>query len=164
MSSKIPAFVGFGSFSLLAGAFWFQHVMGLAPCQMCIWQRWPHVAVVCLCGLYYLTQRPVFAYFLPVVLCISVGLGVLHVGVEQAWWDGPTACSGGLQTQGLSPEQLLTKLLEAPVIRCDQVSWRFLMVSMAGWNALWSFVLLVCALLYVYRSRVQADGRRVGDI
>jgi disulfide bond formation protein DsbB len=71
----------------------------------------------------------------------SGGIGIYHTGVERGWWPGPTSCSGGGDMSALTPEQLLDRVLAAPVVRCDEVPWELLGLSMASWNALLSLVL-----------------------
>ena len=65
-------------------------------------------------------------------------IGVYHTGVEQDWWEGPTTCTSG-PVGNLSVQDLLTKILEAPLVRCDEIPWDLFGVSMAGWNAIVSF-------------------------
>jgi disulfide bond formation protein DsbB len=71
---------------------------------------------------------------------VSAGIGTLHVGVEQGWWPGPTTCVAP-DIANVSPEELLERILAAPVVRCDDVAWSFLGVSMAGWNGIACLVL-----------------------
>ncbi|MCC5973449.1 MAG: disulfide bond formation protein B [Rubellimicrobium sp.] len=133
-----------GSAALLAGAFLFQAI-GLAPCQLCIWQRWPH-ALAILIGVLALTPVAVLsgralAGAGAAITAVSVGLGLYHTGVERAWWDGPTSCAGGPGLTGLSGAELLS--LEGPrIILCTEVAWSMLGLSMASWNALLSLALM----------------------
>ena len=131
-----------GSLLLLAAALAFQYLGGLAPCPMCVWQRWPHVAAVALgLALLALPRRPLAALG-ALAMLVGAGLGLYHVGVEQGWWRGPTSCVAP-DVGGLSSEQLLESILAAPVVRCDEIAWSLLGVSMAGWNALASLALAV---------------------
>ncbi|MGG7565831.1 disulfide bond formation protein B [Rhodovulum sp. DZ06] len=141
-----------GSLGLLAGAFFFQHVMGLAPCEMCIWQRWPHAAAIAL-GIAALAVpsllRPAAALG-ALAMAVSAGLALLHTGVERKWWEGITECSVG-QGNGLSADDLLAEILAAPVVRCDEVAWELLGLSMASWNGIISLALLACWALALRR-------------
>lgn len=125
-----------GSAALLAAAFAFQYLGGLAPCQLCLWQRWPHAAAVAVGGI------GLMAPALPVVLLgaaaamTAAALGVFHTGVERAWWDGPAACAGGGDLSGLTGAELLDPAGAAPLVMCDEVAWSLLGLSMASWNAL----------------------------
>jgi disulfide bond formation protein DsbB len=139
------ALAGLGSLALLLGALAFQFIGGLAPCPMCIWQRWPHLAAVVIAAAALAVPgraaRPL-ALAGAGAAAVASGLGVFHAGVEQGWWEGPASCVG-LDPAGLSPEQLLDQLAGAPLVRCDEIVWEFLGLTMAGWNALLSAGLVV---------------------
>ena len=130
--------------ALLIGAMGFQHLGGLAPCEMCHWQRWAHLAVLGLGGLALFAPR---LWPLPALaMAVSAGLGLFHAGVEQRWWQGPTQCSADFSGSG----DLLGTILASPLVRCDQIPWSFLGLSMAGWNALISATAIV-AVLAIWR-------------
>lgn len=114
--------------ALVLGALGFQHIGGLAPCQMCHWQRWAHIAVIALAGLALI--RPGLLPAALLAMATSAGLALYHAGVEQRWWDGP-----GCAMPVRPGDDLLGSLITAPVTRCDQIPWSFLGLSMAGWNA-----------------------------
>lgn len=130
---------GAGSAFLLIAALGFQ-AAGYAPCELCVLQRWPHVAAVAIAGLVWLTGRVRALAVLGMIAAgAAMGLALYHVGVELTWWAGPAHCSGGVgDLARLSTTELMTRLQAAPVVRCDQVAWSFLGISMAGWNALFS--------------------------
>ena len=155
MTSKIhprllAAFVALGSSATLGAALLSQYVGGLNPCVMCIWQRWPHAAAIALAALAVLALRGRIAAaaitLAALALLIGAGVGVFHVGVELKYWAGPSTCSGG-DIGGLSTAELLNQIMNAPIVRCDEVAWSFLGISMAGWNALLSVALAAAALL-----------------
>ncbi len=129
---------GIGSALLLAGAFGFQYLGGLPPCPMCIWQRWPHgvaivVAILAITVLY--QRRRILAGAGAVVMGVSAALGLFHAGVERLWWEGPQSCTG-VDPASLTADQLLDHLMTAPLVRCDEIVWEFLGLTMAGWNSL----------------------------
>lgn len=129
-----------GSIALLGGAFAFQHIGGMAPCKMCLWQRWLH-AVAIVIGIFGIfTGRRELAVIGILAALTTSGIGFYHAGVELMWWEGPTTCTSG-SIAGLSTEDLLTQILNAPVVRCDEIAWFLLGISMAGWNALLSLCL-----------------------
>lgn len=141
-----------GSAALLLGAYGFQ-LAGYAPCEMCIWQRWPHAAAILIGVLVWFTRGARGVLLLgAVAAATAAGLGVLHVGVEQGWWQGVTECSGGVShaTQ-LSPDDFLAKLKDAPLVRCDQPAWSLWGITMAGWNAIFSTLLTVLWLVAAAR-------------
>jgi disulfide bond formation protein DsbB len=128
---------GAGSAAMIVGALGFQYLGGLQPCPLCIWQRWPHVAGVVLAVLAITIlrrhTRPL-AVLGMLAMLISAGLGTYHTGIEQHWWPGPTSCtSSGIS--GLSTDELMGQIMSAPLVRCDEIVWEFLGLTMASWNA-----------------------------
>ncbi len=126
-----------GSAAMLLGAWGFQY-LGFAPCKMCIWQRWPHGAAVVIGVFAVLLPRMPLSILGAFAAATTGGIGVYHTGVERGWWQGPTSCSSG-DIGGLSTDDLLEQIMTAPLVRCDEVAWEFLSVSMASWNAIISF-------------------------
>ena len=143
--TRLGLIAAFGSIALLGAAYYFQYVVGLAPCDMCLWQRYPHMLAILfgLCTLPLMVAPRtalVFALVAILALFVTAGIGVYHAGVEQHWWQGPQACSGRVPS-GLSVEELKKFLQSARMVRCDEIPWKLFNVSMAGWNAILSGVL-----------------------
>lgn len=151
---KLSLLAGAGSAGLLIAALGFQ-AAGYAPCELCILQRWPHVAAVLIAGLVWLTGWVrAFAVLGMAAAGIAMGLAIYHSGVEIGWWPGPEHCSGGLGNIGaMSASDLMARIESAPVVRCDEVSWRFLSLSMASWNAIFSGILTLIWGLAAIRGR-----------
>ncbi|MBW6527631.1 disulfide bond formation protein B [Sphingomonas sp. RHCKR7] len=130
--------------ALLAGAWAFQLIGGLYPCEMCHWQRWPHYGAAAMAALAFVVRAPRVQATLvagaAALIVVSGAIGVFHAGVEYHWWQGMTACTQTTSTLGLSTDQALKDLLAAPIVRCDAAQWSLFGVSLAGWNALLSFV------------------------
>ncbi len=138
-----------GSAALLLGAYGFQHIGGLAPCKLCLWQRWPHAAAILIGGLVLLSGRAQLAWLGALAALSTAAVGAYHVGVEQNWWEGPTSCtSSGIG--GLSTDALMEQILSAPLVRCDDIAWQLAGISMAGWNAILSLAL---AAIWVRAAR-----------
>jgi len=136
-----------GSFALLAGAFVFQ-ALGYAPCQMCLWQRWPHAAAIVIGFFAVLLSRyqAVLALLGGLAALTTAGIGAFHTGVERGWWEGPSSCTGG---GGLNTADLLSTDI-APIVMCDDVVWSLLGLSMASYNMLIS---LAFAVLWIAAAR-----------
>jgi len=126
-----------GSLLLLLGALAFQYLGGLAPCHLCILQRWPHGIAVALGVLVLVWPRRGLALLAGLVVLVGAGIGLYHVGVENGWWQGPTTCTAPAPGN-VAPGELLDQILATPVVLCDQVAWSMLGISMAGWNAILS--------------------------
>ena len=123
------------SLVMLAGAMFFQYGIGLTPCPLCIWQRWAYVPPILLGLAAFFLPRLARPLVLLAGLAFLVGAGIAgyHVGVEFGWWQGLAECSG--TTGGAtSLEDLRKQLMAVPLIRCDEIAWSFLGISMAGWN------------------------------
>ncbi len=140
-----------GSLALLLGAFAFQHLGGLAPCKMCIWQRYPHVAAIALGALFFFVPTPVLIALGALAALATAGVGLYHVGVELKWWEGPASCSGG-NVGNLSADDLFNQIMSAPMVRCDDIAWSLGGISMAGWNAIFSLALAALWLSALKRS------------
>jgi len=129
---------GAGSAALLAGALGSQFIGGLAPCPLCITQRWPHVAavVIAVLGITVLRRfHQPLALAGALAMLAGAGLGLYHTGIERGWWPGPDTCTSG-DISALSTDQLLNQIMAAPLVRCDEVSWDFLGLSLASWNGI----------------------------
>ena len=132
-----------GSAGLLLGAFAFQYIGGMAPCTLCIWQRWPHGAAVVVGVLALLIGGRYWGYLGALAAASTAGIGMFHTGVERGWWEGFASCSAG-SIKGLSVAELLDPAAQvAAPVRCDAVPWEMFSLSMASWNAVLSLVLVV---------------------
>lgn len=153
---QIIAIATLGSAALLLGAMAFQYIGGLVPCHLCLQQRWPHAAAVAI-GLValMLAKGPLMRALAAagaLAALATAGLGVYHTGVERGWWQGPDTCSAGGNIADISAKDLLDQILAAPVIRCTDVQWDMLGLSMASWNAVLSVGL---AAIWVWALRAK---------
>ena len=141
-----------GSLAMLAGAFAFQYIGGLAPCHLCLLQRWPHAAAVVIGLLALAVPGRLLPLAGAAAALTTAAIGLYHTGVERLWWAGPTSCSAG-SIAGLDVKDLLDPtIVVAPVVRCDEVAWQMLGLSMASWNVVVSLGLMQIWLLAA-RSR-----------
>ncbi len=128
---------------LLGGALWFQYFGGLAPCEMCHWQRWPHMVAIGFALLALVARRsparlPLLA-LAGLAILTSGGIGVFHAGVEQHWWQGLTRCAT-TGSFGSAPGDFLKSVMAQPLVRCDSIPWSLFGLSMAAWNAVLSSI------------------------
>ena len=125
---------------LLTGAFVFQ-ALGYAPCELCWLQRWPHLIAVLIGATVLLTGWQNLSWAGALAAAATAAIGIYHTGVERGIWIGPASCtSSGIQ--GLSTDELMTQILNAPLVRCNEVAWSLFGISMASWNAVFSFALV----------------------
>lgn len=145
---------------MLAGALGSQYLGGLTPCDMCHWQRWPHYTAVALALLaLVLKGSPGASRTLVLLAALAIltsgAIGVYHAGVEAHIFKGFTRCTS-TASQG-SADELLRQIMAAPLVRCDDVQFRFLGISMAGWNAILSVSSSLAILwLALGKRRVEA--------
>ena len=138
--------------ALLGGAYISQYGFGLYPCEMCWWQRYPHFAALPLAGLALLRPpaRPLVALAALAILASGL-IGAFHAGVEYHWWQGLTACTAAVP--GAGGGSALDAIMGAPLVRCDQVQWELLGISLAGYNFLISTTAALAILALLGRSR-----------
>lgn len=128
--------------ALLAGAYGSEIWGGLYPCEMCWWQRYAHFAGLALALLSFaLRSFPdrgrSLVWLAALAILTSGGIGAYHAGVEAGIFEGFTQCTSSTSA-GLSSEELLKAIMAAPIVRCDDIQFAFLGISMAGWNAILS--------------------------
>jgi disulfide bond formation protein DsbB len=134
-----------------------QYVGGLVPCELCLYQRWPYYAAIVATAVALLSGGDT-AMRSVIMLCAllfaaSAALAFYHVGVEQHWFAGPTACTGSV-TGATSIEALKAQLLARQPVSCDTPAWLLFGVSMAGWNLLASVLITAaCAGAVIRRGR-----------
>ncbi|MBL29326.1 MAG: disulfide bond formation protein B [Rhodospirillaceae bacterium] len=148
------------SVGAIAFALFFQYVVGLAPCKLCHVQRWPYLAVIPLAaaGLWWSRHHNQWGSRLLLALTVVFSLAFLfeaavagyHVGVEQGWWRGTDACVGAATT-GQSLDELRDAIMNAPIVRCNEVQWDVFGISMAGFNIPYALGLAAISLLAVRR-------------
>ena len=150
----------------LAGAWFFELVLDIRPCPLCLEQRYayylavPLGLVVAFAASRGAPRQVVLAGFAVLLLAAlaNAWLGGYHAGVEWKFWEGPTDCSGPVVDLG-SAGTLLQRLDTVKVIRCDEVQWRFLGLSLAGYNVLISLAMAVMAVWGIVAAKRPAAHR-----
>jgi disulfide bond formation protein DsbB len=145
--------VALAGIATIAGAWFFELVIKLKPCPLCLEQRVPYYIAIPLALVVAFAARRrapramVIGGLIALALLMLWGayLGVFHAGIEWKWWVGPAECSGPAELG--PPGDFLKRLQTINITRCDEAAWRFLGLSLAGYNALISGALAVVALL-----------------
>jgi disulfide bond formation protein DsbB len=155
-STQLAIALGSVSLALILGALGFQYLAGIPPCEMCHWQRWPHIAAAIVGlggGLYVRSGFIGEGIARPLAWCtvflIAAGglLGVYHAGVEWHWWPGPQACTGNaFHFNGGTLD------LNARVVQCDIAAWRLFGLSLAGYNAIISLTVAGIGAYFLVRQ------------
>jgi disulfide bond formation protein DsbB len=136
----------------ILGAWYFQYVLKLPPCPLCLEERLPyHIAIplsllVAIAALARAPRQILMVGFIAIIITVLCGaaLGTYHAGVEWHFWAGPTDCSGPISDLNAGGA-LLNQLQTINVVRCDEAAWRFLGISLAGYNVLICLALAVIA-------------------
>jgi disulfide bond formation protein DsbB len=151
---------------LFGGALGFQYLGDLPPCELCIYQRVPLALAIPLALAALATRKREeataegFLAAAGIVIAIGAGIAVYHLGIEQRWWLGPTACTGFGSAIPGSVEDLQSALRGARIVPCDVVPWSLFGISLAGFNAIFSALLAALALLPGLR---RLFGRKADD-
>ena len=142
---------------LLGGALISQYGFGLYPCEMCLWQRWPHLAAILLALPALAFRSSTWSKPLVIVaglaILISGLIGGFHAGVEYGWWEGLTSCATNIPAGG----DMLDSIMNAPLVRCDVAPWTLFGISLAGFNFLLSASGAILILVMVATGRKETD-------
>ena len=144
----------------ILGAYYFQYVLGLEPCPLCLEQRIayyfaiPLALIVAFAAARGAPRALLLAGLVLIALAMLVNatLGVYHAGIEWKFWPGPADCSGPVTGLGRASD-LMRQLQNVSVVRCDEAAWRFLGLSLAGYNVLISLSLAGIAAWGALRTR-----------
>ncbi len=151
-AAAAAAFIAGIGLLTICGFFFFQYVLGYPPCPLCLDQRMAFYVAVPLAALLVLgashgaARKVLMLGFLAIALVMlwNTGLSAYHAGVEWKFWPGPTDCSGPVTSLG-SASDLMKSLQNIRIVRCDEAAWRFLGISLAGYDVLVSLALAAAA-------------------
>ena len=147
-AKQLITIASFSSMAVILTAYYFEYIEGLFPCKLCYWQRYPHFMNILIFPIFYFFPMRSLIFIGMGSMLISISLAFYHVGVEQKYWPGPNSCSNA-SIEGLTTDQLIDQIMSAPIVRCDEIAWELIGISMAGWNFLISFCLFLI-WLYCY--------------
>jgi disulfide bond formation protein DsbB len=167
MTLTTRVFAGFvlaASAVVLGTALLSQYWGGLAPCELCLMQRWPWAAVIVISLVVVLVGERAglvwVALLLGLVFAVSVVMAFYHVGVEQHWFAGPTACTAS-EGGAMTLEQMKQQILGTAPVLCDRPDWTLFGVSLAGWNLLASLIMTGCCIAALLGGRDLAARRDI---
>ena len=153
------AFIALVGLLTIGGFFFFQYVLGYPPCPLCLDQRKafyvavPLAALLVLGASYGASRKVLLLGFAAIAVAMlwNTGLSAYHAGVEWKFWPGPTDCSGPINPIGTTTD-LMKSLQNIRVVRCDEAAWRLFGVSLAGYDVIVSFVLVLAAAFGFWRT------------
>ena len=156
MSKKIIYQISFlVSSSMLLSAFYLEYFHGALPCDLCITQRWFHALIITysLISLFILENffraKTIWLLGLSTTWLTSAIAGLYHFGIEMNFWTGPDDCSSNIDFS----KDLLTYLLNKSPIKCDEIMFEIFGLSLAGWNALLSFLIFLAISYFMIFKR-----------
>jgi len=126
-----------------------QYFFGVEPCKLCIYQRIP-LFIIAVSPLFFLLKKEKSIYGLIVVmLCIAanVALSFFHLGIENKWFENKL-CTGAPKEGGF---ENLFMSLETMFHKCDEVKFRFLGLSLAGWNLIYCVFFLIFVQIFIIK-------------
>lgn len=142
---------------ILGTAYVFQFGFGYQPCALCYNQRYPYMVIIGLAVVASLLGWFQKAWYLAAQAALFAtvsGYALYHVGVEQKWWAGPSSCTGGgtfeVPAGGFD---LTAAMSETKIVMCDEVAWELLGISMAGYNFILSFGLMLLCLFALWKGK-----------
>jgi len=151
-SVAAAAVVAAAATATILGAYFFQFVMGLPPCPLCLDQRiayyvsFPLAVLLAIAGPRGMPRRllALGLVVIALIMLFNAGLALYHAGIEWKWWPGPQECSGPLDDLTAGGD-LLSQISKISLVRCDDAAWRFLGLSLAGYDVLISLALSAVA-------------------
>jgi len=161
-AAGIVALVGLAT---IGGFFFFEYVLGYPPCPLCLDQRMAFYVSVPLAALLWLgagygaARKVLFLGFLAIAAAMlwNTGLSAFHAGVEWKFWAGPTDCSGPINGLGQA-SNMLNRLQDIRIVRCDAAAWRLFGISLAGYDVLVSAFLAAVAVLGARAAWARTDA------
>ena len=151
---RLITIASFSSMVVIMGAFAFEYIGGFLPCKLCYWQRYPHFLIILLFPFLYFFQIRSLIFLGVISMFVSTILAFYHVGIEQKYWLGPNSCSNS-SIEGLTTDQLIEQIMTTPLVRCDEIAWELIGISMAGWNALISICLSLTWLYCFLKNNIK---------
>ncbi len=162
---QVALAIALAAAATVGGALVFEHAFGYVPCKLCLIQRQPYYAAIPI-GLAAALLPPRWGrlglWLLALVFLVSAGLGGYHAGVEWGFWPGPSDCGGGSGAAAGNVGDFLNQLQSTRVVSCTEAAWRFLGLSLAGWNVLISLVLMDIAFVTALRGGFAFGRKSVG--
>lgn len=153
--NKFLLFIAFISFSALFAAFISEAFLGLEPCRLCIYQRWPFALgiVLGIVGMFIPFKRSIAA-FLSVNFLANSAIAFYHTGVEQKWWESAVEGCSVIFTEPEEGQSILDNIMSTPMKRCEDIAWQdpIIGLSMANYNVILCFGLAVICLIAALRK------------
>ena len=154
-----PVICLIASMLMLLSVYILEYIVGLIPCEMCLWQRWPHIfsSIFCILSIIILSRYSnLLIFFAGIAYLVSSFIGIWHSGYEIGILPGPNSCVNNNNSLQMNFDEILNQ----PVISCQDVLWSFLGISLAGWNAILSILLTILCFLSLINKKVNNESKQ----
>lgn len=145
---------------LIMGAFFMQVFFDIRPCALCLWQRIPHFVVMFGAVLIPLRFVRLTLIIQAIAFFANMFLSAYHSGIERKWWMGLSGCTTG-NIRDLSIEQLYQQLLNTAIVKCDEIAWSFMGLSLTNYNFLICLALGISAIYFIWGYDVHAKSNHI---
>ena len=136
---------------MLLSAFYLEYFHNAFPCDLCITQRWFHALIISYSLIAIFISKSSFFTNKLILIGLSITwmassvAGLYHFGIEMNFWKGPDECSSAIDFS----KDTLKYLLNKSTIKCDEVMFKILGLSLAGWNAIMSFAMFFVVSIFI---------------
>ncbi len=161
-SRSLAAISAIAALAALLTALGSERFLGLVPCALCLWERWPYRIAIGLGILAFLVPRPAriaLLWLLVAAILAAAALAFVHVGVEQGFWPSPLPECAAPRFSGGSIAERLAAMPARPSKPCDDPTFLipFLPLSMAAMNLVFALVFAALLAIFLLRSTVRGD-------
>jgi disulfide bond formation protein DsbB len=143
----------------LGFAYYVEYVMGIEPCPLCIYQRFPYLYLIKLAvaGLLIKKISKYTLFSIMITLVIACTLAGYHMGVERGVFQPSELCANILHIpEHFNIHDVKKMLYDAPVASCTRPGYKIFGISMTEWNLALNFGILTAAIISYLFSRYHA--------
>ena len=129
-----------------------EYFFGILPCKLCVYERIPLFIISVLPIIFYFFKNHIFKGFLIILIVITfnTALSFYHLGIENQWFINST-CKGFNESSGNSIENFF--LSRSTLFQqCDVVKFRFLGISLAGWDFIYCILFFVLINAFIVKK------------
>lgn len=151
------------SFTAVTASYVMEHYFMMVPCKLCYYQRWTYLGLVFLCAFGYFDKKHDKITIILVLLALIFGTSVAftHMAVEMGWLKLDLSCTSNFERQPQSIEDFKALIADKEIVPCDMPRYKFFGITIAGWNFIYSSVILFFAAIvsYAFIPRVKYEEK-----
>ena len=136
----------------LLSAVFIEYFLGIKPCKLCLYQRFPYILSIFFCFFGYSQyNKIIWLYLLSVTFLFSLIISFYHVGIENYIFPEFSGCSAN--NLNITDKEDLLNSLNNFIPNCKDVTYRILGFSLATINVLISGLILIISLLLIKNEK-----------